>query len=652
MSNVQSNISINLQGNAQGGVVQLQGSLNSLVNTANRVDSAFGRMAQAAFAFNNITQAVDSFKNSLSTITTPLVDFDRKSREMQAITNATKEETEALNDSAKALASTYGTSASANIEMFKVALSKLTPELGKSNDFMKAFGNTANQLSLTMYGDVDGATRAITNSLNQYGVDLSNPIESTRRMQEMMDMVAKSAQVGAVEVPGIAAALQLTGNMAYNAGTKFEELQALMQVTGKFAEEGRIGYVLRDIFLTMNKGDFIPKEVNERMQAMGINIQALQSPTTSTKDKLLELQKLLKDPSAFNQLFGQYANEAGALVRNIDLYDQYLGSIENAGGALNQMSGTIAESYDVKMKRVSETVNNFKIGLGEMTGMLLPMTEMFLGGFSSVLQFASGLNQARELLNAMGVISKISGWLSAFSAATGIQTLMQWQLNVATYAFPAVWIIAGLVAVVGSVMYAWNKFEGFRKFLYGLWEAVKQVFSNIGDYVGRIFSPIGEILDAFQRGDWGALAAASGKLIVNLSPVGMAIELGKSIMGGDMTKGVSDAFAKGQALGADAKVKAPSAFSKAMNPSNAIGSGGKMENMSGGGSKSAAGRGSSGVNSGGGSGKTVTMTVQKLVENLTIQVTNLTEGKDQIRKIINEVLIGAISDAETAIATN
>lgn len=157
-------------------------------------------------------------------------------------------------------------------------------------------------------------------------------------------------------------------------------------------------------------------------------------------------------------------------------------------------------------------------------------------------------------------------WTEILAIKTALLTNATWLLNAALSANPFFWIPVAIGAAVTAVVLLWNKFEGFRQFLYSMWESVKTIFTNIGSFIKGIFSPIADIISAVKEGRWGDVAKAGAKLIYNLSPVGMAVNTIDFAATGGFTKGLSQSWAKGQALGS-ASWKASQSKSKvADNP--------------------------------------------------------------------------------------
>mgnify|MGYP005845272749 CR=1 FL=1 len=87
-------------------------------------------------------------------------------------------------------------------------------------------------------------------------------------------------------------------------------------------------------------------------------------------------------------------------------------------------------------------------------------------------------------------------------ATTGL-TAATGALNAVFLASPIGLIVGGMMLIGGAVVWAWNKFEGFRKVVYGVWEAVGSIFNNIGKFFGKIFG--------IDVGDYENVGVAFGK---------------------------------------------------------------------------------------------------------------------------------------------
>lgn len=72
-----------------------------------------------------------------------------------------------------------------------------------------------------MGNDATAAAGVLTTAMNQYGVSLENPFEASRRMGEMMNIMAAAGRAGSAELPAISAALEQCGMAAKSANNSF-----------------------------------------------------------------------------------------------------------------------------------------------------------------------------------------------------------------------------------------------------------------------------------------------------------------------------------------------------------------------------------------------------------------------------------------------
>lgn len=72
---------------------------------------------------------------------------------------------------------------------------------------------------------------------------------------------------------------------------------------------------------------------------------------------------------------------------------------------------------------------------------------------------------------------------TAASVATKAWAATQWLLNAAMTANPIGLIVAGILLLVGAIILAWNKSEGFRDVVIGAWDAIKDAAAAVWDWI-------------------------------------------------------------------------------------------------------------------------------------------------------------------------
>lgn len=105
-------------------------------------------------------------------------------------------------------------------------------------------------------------------------------------------------------------------------------------------------------------------------------------------------------------------------------------------------------------------------------------------------------------------------WTGLTTTAVAGATTAQWRWNAALLDNPIGLVIAAIAALVAGVIWAWNRFEGFRAFIYGFWESFKVQAKGAVEQVAMLFrglmdtvSGVGKVIKGLFTGD-SALRAA------------------------------------------------------------------------------------------------------------------------------------------------
>ena len=269
-----------------------------------------------------------------------------------------------------------------------------------------------------------------------------------------------------------------------------------------------------------------------------------------------------------------------------------------------------------------------------------------VAGAVSALTIAYGIYQAMLLgIAAKTAIASFATsaylvYLEMQTGATLVAALAMLGLNAAFLASPITWVVMGIGALVGGIIYAWKHFEGFRMVVLGLWETFKQVFTNIGGFFAKIFSPIGEAIAAFKKGDIGGMGIAVGKLAFNLATLPMQAAVFAA--DGGLTKNTKEAYATGAAKGANSHTTA--AKTAAPGEGDAI-----TSNSKAGSKTEAADTTVGGSSSGGGfkEGKSVIINIYGGLVH-TMHVVSGGKGVNNMKQEIEEVLLSVVNNTELA----
>lgn len=517
------NFTINIGGNAYTGIAEIDKAMKKLSVTATENLKLFDKINELSFKFNNIAQSVQNFSNGLQNVNKPGIALNTSLMDLSAIAGVTGDKLKEIEGYARDTAKTFGTDAASSVESYKLLLSQLSPELGNYPTALRAMGDNIATLSKTMGGDATAAAEVLTTAMNQYGISLDDPMEASRKMAEMMNVMAAAGKEGSAELPTIKSALEQCGMAAKAAGVSFEETNAAIQVLDKAGKKGSEGGVaLRNTMAILSQGRFLPKDVQEELSMAGVDILKLGDKTLSLSDRLNMLKPVMNDTALFTKLFGrENANAAMALVQGTDEINRYTEAISGTNTAEEQ-AAVIMESFAEKQARIQARFDDIKISIFNATGDFGLWVDV-------IAKAAVPLSQLLPLITACGKMvsllkTKFSALRTQMIAAGGAANYFKQQLNkvaggavhaavtalgmafgglkiairaagtacnflsLAIKKIPVIgWILAVVSAVIALFKLLWDKCEGFRRLLFGIWEVIKLPFVLIGNVISSIW---------------------------------------------------------------------------------------------------------------------------------------------------------------------
>lgn len=725
MSNYSFNYAFNISGNCNTVVNEMAEGVNTLKKNLKEATSFWDSFEGKLLGLNQFVQYFDRLGQTIEETLRPGAELNASLADLQAISNATGKELEIIERFARSTAKEFGGSAAQSVESYKLLLSQLSPELTKDTAALADMGKNIAILSKTMGGDTIAAAEVLTTAMNQYGVSLANPMDASRKMAEMMNIMAAAGREGSAELPTIKVALEQCGMAAKAAGVSFAETNAAIQVLDKAGKKGSEGGVaLRNVMTTLARGRFLPKDVREELSAAGVNINKLTDQSKSLTERLTLLKPVMNDAALFSKLFGrENTNAAMALIQGIEQVEQWTGAITGTNTAVEQ-SQIIMESYNERLARIRARFDDFKISLFNITGDFGIWTSVIVSSLTPIAQLVpliAGVGKAMVFIRALDwggmwknirnriIATAIS--LNSFKYSLGVTSLSFTAfktvavnacraISVAIMNIPILgWIAAAIAAIIAIVQALWNKCKGFRVFIFTTWEAIKQMFSMLGGLfsslgtwfmgifnkmlpkltelkqkvVGVFRSVIGSIKEFFVN-IWSWISDMASSIAAKISDIceplvstfRTAFEKIKGFFSNviewirtkfDSVVGwIIDAYNKAAKVFGWEEIKArgkaaaeeswnkdhPEPFSVDDTSLGLQGNGGspvtKTDPIS------------SGISGIGGTAdksdriKNINISIDKLIDNFTIQTTNLQESKERIKSIVAEALLSAVND--------
>ena len=547
------NYTINFNTNANTAFVGANQQIEQIIASTQNMTYNFGESWKKLLSVNQALEGVRNLKSILDEAIQPGIALNTSLTDLSAITGLTGRALDGVSEAARASARAFGTDAAQNVESYKLLLSQLSPDIAKNSVALKLMGDHVNILSKTMGGNTVAATEVLTTAMNQYGVSLDNPMQASKTMADMMNVMAAAAKEGSAELPQIKSALEQVGMVAKTTGVTFSETNAAIQVLDKAGKKGAEGGVaLRNALSTLSEGRFLPKQTKAELEAAGVSIAQIGDKSIPLSSRLNALKPIINDTALITKLFGkENAAAAIALVNGSESIDDYNSKLQGTNTAVDQAK-VVMGSYAEEIKRKAAFWDNLKIGLFNSTHLAIPGIQRLLMSLVAVGQGASGINsmitfvkafrkennaatQATDKLTSsvkrntiqtklfsiwQGVASvsskifakAIKGVRNAFFWATGaVRTF-----SIAVASIPVIgWIAIAVTAITAAVMYLWDNCRKFREVVYGIWEVcklvfrkiaavvtglwtntIKPVFSSTGSFVSGIFTWIGDKANA------------------------------------------------------------------------------------------------------------------------------------------------------------
>jgi hypothetical protein len=313
--------------------------------------------------------------------------------------------------------------------------------------------------------------------------------------------------------------------MAKTLGVSFEETNAAIQVLDKAGKKGAEGGVaLRNVMSALARGRFLPKQVKQELTSAGVNVRQLTDESLSLTDRLRGLGKVSGDTALMTKIFGKENVAAAiALTSQLDRVDELNGAITGTATAVDQ-ADTVMKSYGERLKRQKAWFDDLKISIFNATEPIMPFVTGFikivsaagqagyvLAGFNTLMAMVTrrravhaGVTavdtamvkaNTRELqknfpaATAVGVMTGLASIaVGGFAGAMTVATAAAKGLARAIYSIPIIgWILLGVSLLIEGIILLWNNCRGFRKFLFGTWEAIKAVIHNIGVFFAWVW---------------------------------------------------------------------------------------------------------------------------------------------------------------------
>ena len=284
------------------------------------------------------------------------------------------------------------------------------------------------------------------------------------------------------------------------AGDK-QRFQSLALVFGQVSSAGKLSG--QDILQFINAGFNPLKELADMTGESYASLQEKMSKGLITTDMVAAAMK-------------RATSEGGKFYQMMDKMSA------TTGGRISSVMDNIKERTAAMFKYIAPLILEFLELVDAVATPIFKAFEVVLRVVSTVIQW---LLKYKDILTAVGIgvaafyaiiqaktiaLYALVGVIKLVTLATEAWATITKVINILFISSPIGWIALAVGALTTAVVYCWNKFEGFRAFILGLFDTLKQFGKVIYEYVivrfYEIINSVKSLALAFKKlfsGDFG-----------------------------------------------------------------------------------------------------------------------------------------------------
>lgn len=366
---------------------EISGSTSMLQKMKNIIGPV-GTGLLAAFSIGAVLSGfVSSVKNAFKTIN----DFEQGIADLSSITGAAGKDLEYLRKQSIELGKATIGGASAVVEAYKL-IASAKPELLENVQALNQVTESVLLLAKASGMEMPAAATALTDAMNQYGVDAS-------QAAVFVDALANGAKYGAAEIPQITEGLLKFGAVARSSNVNIKESVGLVELLAENGLKGvEAGTALRNILLKISAPDALPKEAVKEFERLGISLEFLKDKTIPIQEKLETLKPLLKDNASIIKIFGlENATAAINVIGHTDRLQELILKMEEVGTAEEQAAIKM-DTVNSKTELLKSKYDSLILSIGSGGGVVSNFFKFFIDGASDALTGLLRLNNSWDEL--------------------------------------------------------------------------------------------------------------------------------------------------------------------------------------------------------------------------------------------------------------
>lgn len=360
---------------------------------------------------------------------------------------------------------------------------------GQSTGDAVSFVTNSTKLAKAGFAEAGQSLDVLTTIMNAYGLEAD-------RVGMVSDTLVQIQNKGKTTVAELSATMGKIIPTANSMGVSLDQLGAgYALMTSKGIATAETTTYMNSLLNELGKSGTKASEALKK--GTGKTFQELTVGGYPLGDVLVMLEKEAKKSGvSLAGMFGSAEAGKAALVLATDsgeAFNSLLEDMENSLGATDTAFEKVNNTTGNKLKQSLNEVKNSAINMGDT---LAPITSMVAEGFSKITGMLSSLSSEQlktiavigagvvALNLVLGAVSKVTNSISSVvkgieSIKTAFNSLKKIGLAVKAFALanPATIIIAGIVALIATIVLLWNKCEWFRELCYSLFEGLKQAWN-------------------------------------------------------------------------------------------------------------------------------------------------------------------------------
>lgn len=360
---------------------------------------------------------------------------------------------------------------------------------GQSTGDAVSFVTNSTKLAKAGFAEAGQSLDVLTTIMNAYGLEAD-------RVGMVSDTLVQIQNKGKTTVAELSATMGKIIPTANSMGVSLDQLGAgYALMTSKGIATAETTTYMNSLLNELGKSGTKASEALKK--GTGKTFQELTVGGYPLGDVLVMLEKEAKKSGvSLADMFGSAEAGKAALVLATDsgeAFNSLLEDMENSLGATDTAFEKVNNTTGNKLKQSLNEVKNSAINMGDT---LAPITSMVAEGFSKITGMLSSLSSEQlktiavigagvvALNLVLGAVSKVTNSISSVvkgieSIKTAFNSLKKIGLAVKAFALAntATIIIAGIVALIATIVLLWNKCEWFRELCYSLFEGLKQAWN-------------------------------------------------------------------------------------------------------------------------------------------------------------------------------